>query len=36
MWALPAMVHLDRLARRHHREHMEKLDRQLKTADPGP
>lgn len=25
LWAGPALLHLDRLARRHHREHMEEL-----------
>ncbi len=27
LWAIPAILHLDRLAKKHHREHMAKLDK---------
>jgi hypothetical protein len=27
IWGLPAILHLDRLARRHHKEHMDLLDK---------
>ena len=39
IWAVPGLIHLDRLARRHHREHMALLRRGHRPAaspPPGP
>lgn len=32
MWALPTIVHLDRLARKHHRQHMERIERHFNAV----
>jgi hypothetical protein len=35
LWAVPAVAHLDRLAKRHHREHMELLRRHRAADSQG-